>query len=134
MEDYFDDDFELEEDEELDDFILKLGQIILEDEYQPHEDVPERIELIKKCGEGLKYAIAGKNVKFTCGLHNPFPSCGYISIVGEDVVVVNPDLFAAICSASDNFNIYSRTDGKIQMDFGFHGLTRKLVEVYEETV
>ncbi|MCD7894088.1 MAG: hypothetical protein LUG60_10365 [Erysipelotrichaceae bacterium] len=134
MEDYFDDDFELEEDEELDDFILKLGQIILEDEYQPHEDVPEKIELVKKCYDGLKYAITGENVKLTCGLHDPFPSCGYISIIGEDVIVVSPDLFATICYAADNFNIYSRIDGKIQMDFGFHGLTRKLVNVYEETV
>jgi len=134
MEDYFDDDFDLEEDEELDEFILNLGRIILEDEYQPHKDDPERIELVKKCYEGLKYAVTGKTIKLIYGLHNPFPSSGYISIIGEDVVIVNPYLFASICTAADYFNIYSRIDGKIQMDFGFHGLTRKLVDIYEETV
>ncbi len=134
MKKYFKEEIELEEDEELDEFILKLGQIILEDEYQPHEDVSERIELVKKCYEGLKYAVAGKDIKLTYGIHDPFPSCGYISIIGEDIVVVNPNLFAGICFLADNFNIYSRIDGKIQMDFGFHGLTRKVVDVYEETV
>lgn len=71
----------------------------------------------------LKEIVSGNNVKISRVFHEPYKSMGYISIVGNDIAVKDSAMFAAVLKLASNIEIYPKTDGTVQINLTYHGLT-----------
>ena len=74
----------------------------------------------------MKYLTKGTNAKVTYALNEPYKSMGSVSIVGKELTFSNPKWFMIAVRLASNFNVYPKTNGTVQMDFTFHGLTISL--------
>lgn len=74
----------------------------------------------------LKYLTKGTKAKVTYALHEPYKSMGVVSVVGSDLLFRNTEWFMKAVELASNFEVYPKTDGTVQMDFTFHGLTRAI--------
>lgn len=71
----------------------------------------------------LKYLTKGSGAKVTYELYEPFRSMGSVTIRGKDITFSKPEWFMKAVELSANFEVYPRTDGTVEMNFTFHGLT-----------
>lgn len=87
---------------------------------------PYRMQQILYTYKIMKYLTKGTSVKVDCVLHEPFQSMGYVTAVGKNIQLRNMEWFLKAVSLSSNFEVYPKTDGTVEMNFGFHGLTKRL--------
>lgn len=73
----------------------------------------------------MKHIARGKKISVTHELNEPYSGMGFVSVTGEKIEIINPLLFSRVIELSSNFEVYSKTDGSIQMNFTFHNLVRK---------
>lgn len=75
----------------------------------------------------MKYLTKGDGgVKVSYELHKPYGSMGSVSVVGKQISFKNPEWFMKAVEMSANFEVYPKTDGTVQMNFTFHGLTKPI--------
>lgn len=72
--------------------------------------------------EALRF---NKGVNVTYDIGGISPCMGVVSISGKTVLSKDTKLFKDVKDLATNFEVYLKTDGTIQMNFGFHGLKRK---------
>lgn len=85
---------------------------------------PYRIQEILYTYKVLKYLTKGSKAKVTYDLHKPYKSMGYVSIESENLLFKNMKWFLKAVEMSSNFEVYPKTNGRVQMNFTFHGLTK----------
>ena len=66
-----------------------------------------------------------KGVNVTYDIGGISPCMGVVSISGKTIIFNNVNLFKDAKNLATNFEVYPKTDGTIQMNFGFLGLKRK---------
>ena len=62
-------------------------------------------------------------VKVFCEVNEPFVGIGSVSVIGKNILFNNPESFVQAIKKANNFEVYPKTDGRVQMNFTFHGLT-----------
>ena len=72
--------------------------------------------------EALRF---NKGVNVTYDIGGISPCMGVVSISGKTIIFNNANLFKDAKNLATNFEVYPKTDGTIQMNFGFHDLKRK---------
>lgn len=87
---------------------------------------PKKVQAVLYTYKVLKYLTKGTNAKLTYALNEPYKSMGSVSIVGKELTFSNPKWFMVAVKLASNFNVYPKTNGTVQMDFTFHGLTISL--------
>lgn len=88
---------------------------------------PNKINQVLYTYKVLKYLFRGiKGVKVDYDLHEPYLSMGSVSVIGKNLLCKKPEWFMKAVEFSDNFEVYPKTDGTVQMDFTFHGLTKSI--------
>lgn len=87
---------------------------------------PKKVQAVLYTYRVLKYLTKGTNAKVTYALNEPYKSMGSVSIVGKELTFSNPKWFMVAVKLASNFNVYPKTNGTVQMDFTFHGLTISL--------
>lgn len=87
---------------------------------------PKKVQAVLYTYRVLKYLTKGTNAKITYALNEPYKSMGSVSIVGKELTFSNPKWFMVAVKLASNFNVYPKTNGTVQMDFTFHGLTISL--------
>lgn len=87
---------------------------------------PKKVQAVLYTYKVLKYLTKGTNAKVTYALNEPYKSMGSVSIVGKELTFSNPKWFMIAVRLASNFNVYPKTNGTVQMDFTFHGLTISL--------
>ena len=87
---------------------------------------PNRIKAVLYTYKLLKYLTKGTIAKVTYTLNEPYRSMGSVTVVGKNLTFSNPEWFMVAVKSASNFNVYPKTDGTVQMDFTFHGLTTTL--------
>lgn len=113
-----------EVEEMLDSIVSVIGiQAELED-METQMVNPCRIQEILYTYKVLKYLTKGSKAKVTYELHKPYKSMGYVSVEGKNLSFKNMKWFLKAVELSSNFEVYPKTNGKVQMNFTFHGLTR----------
>ena len=118
-----------ENDEELDEIfqdIDNLAALIVEDETGTFVPNLRKIKDIESLCQIIKKITKGNGVKVTYSLHEPFASMGSITVIGKEIKITYPKLFALAIRVSSNFEIYPKTDGTVQMNFTFHDIARKV--------
>lgn len=119
-------DLSQEEFEHLDAIMSAFGEQIEADEERTSFLNLDTKRLMTASFLAIKKAIEGKSVKMQYYLHEPYTSMGYISITGKDVYVADPKMFSAISQLASNMEVFPKTDGSIQINLTFHGLTEHI--------
>lgn len=120
----FDKDFE--SDEEAMAFVDEVVTEIANSEASTSVTIPERVRRVEVAYKALRLIAKGKDVDVTYELNAPYTSMGSVSIVGKEVIITNPALFAKVAEMASNFEVYPKTNGTVEMNFTFHNLTRKV--------
>ena len=119
-------DFEIEEMEE--EFLKFIGERIEKEENLLSIVNPEKIKQISYAYGVLKHMLEGTKAKISCTLNEPFKSMGCISITGKNLSFNKIASFIIACEQASNVDIFPKTNGTVQIDFTFHGLTLTLEE------
>ena len=115
-----------EEFEHLDAIISAFGEQIEADEERTSFLNLDTKKLMTASLLAIKKAIEGDSVKVQYHLHEPYTSMGYISIIGKDVRIIDPKMFSAISQLASNIEVFPKTDGSVQANLTFHGLTEHI--------
>ena len=124
----FDTEFMSDEEVEamLDSLVTTVGDEAAADDSHTAIVNPYRIQQVLYTYKVLKYLAKGTKAKVTYTLHAPYKSMGSVSVVGSDMLFKNTEWFMKAVALASNFEVYPKTDGTIQMNFTFHGLTRAI--------
>lgn len=127
----FDFDTEFMTDEEvemmIDSLITGLAAEKNKDESKISVINPHRIQQALYTYKVLKYLMkSNKEAKVSYELHKPYQSMGSVSVFGKNLVFRKPEWFMKAVELANNFDVYPKTDGTVQMDFTFHGLTNTI--------
>lgn len=115
-----------EEEKELDEMILALAEDAERDEERMSLLNLDAKRLMTASFLALKNAVAGDTVKVTYHLHEPYISMGFISVTGKNVLIKDSKMFSAISQLASNLEVFPKTDGTIQINLTFHGLTEHI--------
>ena len=112
--------------EMIDGLLLTVAEQIAEENSYIEVANPKRIQHVIYTYKMLKYVIKGSKAKVTYTLHEPYQSMGAVSIIGSNLSFVKTKWFMVAAKLASNLDIYPKTDGTVQMDFTFHGLTNQI--------
>lgn len=127
----FDFDTEFMTDEEVEqmfDLIIDMvAEKVVIDDNKPAVINPYRIQQMLYTYKVLKYLTKGiKEVKVSYELHEPYKNMGNVNVVGKDLIFRKPEWFMKAVELANNFEAYPKTDGTVQMNFTFYGLTKSV--------
>ena len=126
-EDYgFDTEFMTDEEVEqmLDSIVTSVGDVASDDNSRTSVVNVYKMQQVLYVYKVMKYLAKGqKGVKVDCKLYTPYNSMGYVSVAGKKLVFRKPEWFMKAVELSNNFEVYPKTNGTVQMNFTFHGLT-----------
>lgn len=109
---------------EYEDILQSAVEQVKEEEFRPHVIIQSNDDAVTKDFEFARKAFKKRGVRVTLNLHDPFPSMGSISVLGKTIVLNDVNALRKLCESASNIDIYPRTDGKVQIDFTYHGLTK----------
>lgn len=107
----------------LDSIVNSIGKRIVKEDSKPAIINIENIKKLSNVFGIIKYLTRGTKSKVTYELHKPFKSMGSVTVTSKSITIRNPDLFLKAIKLSSNFDVYTKTNNTIEMDFTFHGLT-----------
>lgn len=111
--------------EQVDKLMKEFARYI---EYQDSKDAFVNLTGVKKVNAVYNYlsdAIKSQK-KVSMLLHEPFKNVGSVTVVAKKVLFKNPNDFICALKMADTLSVYPRTDGKIQLDFGFNDLADQI--------
>ncbi len=108
-----------------DDIIIALGRAIEAKENGPHEINWDQVNCLKAVEEELNNIIDGENIVIKSKIHDPYPSMGAVGVIGTKIMVRDRKTFMKAFEAASIVDICPKTDGTVQMDFTFDGLTKR---------
>lgn len=85
---------------------------------------PYRIQHVLYTYKMLKYLAKQTKAKVSYELYTPYKNMGSVSVVGSNLMFKNTEWFMKAVELSSNFEVYPKTDGTVQMNFTFYGLTK----------
>ena len=112
------------DDDEDDDDILEIARMVEESESRAKYKNTEKIEAIKEAFYRLRDSMSEIDASVTCELHTPYPSMGGIIINGKEFEIEDMEALINVLKLASNVEVYPKTDGTVQLDITFHGLTR----------
>lgn len=110
----------------VDGVMMKIANDISKDESGTSVVIPERVKQVETAYKVMQLITNGKNVDITYELNTPYTSMGSVSVVGKEIVISNPSLFVKVAGMASNLEVFTKTNGMVQMNFTFHNLTRKV--------
>lgn len=86
-------------------------------------------ERVKQFLESYKMVLKSvKHKKGVCEIsykiNEPFNNMASINIIGKEITIKDPDTFLKAAKAAANFEVYAKTDGSVQANLTFYGMTR----------
>ena len=124
----FDFDTEFMNDEEVEQMLDSLVTLVAE-EAASDDNVtsiinPYKMQQVMYTYKVLRYLVKGvKGVSVSYKLHEPYRSMGSVNIIGKNLIFRKPEWFVKAVELSNNFEVYPKVNGTVQMNFTFHGLT-----------
>lgn len=115
--------FTTEEQEALDLLLLPVAETAKEEDSRLAIINPQRIFELLHAYKIVKSIAKKTNCSVWYTLHQPFKSMGVVSIVGKSLLLTESELFVKVATLASNLEVYPKTDGTIQMNLTFHGLT-----------
>lgn len=116
----FDDSVFTDEDDAI---IEALGQLIEESESGTSALNTETLLKIKKVYGLMSKEFAGTGVRVKYGLHDPYPSMGFVELEGSNISFENTDVLRKCMELASNTECYSLLKHEVRFTFTFHKLT-----------
>lgn len=113
-----------EVDAALESLISAIGKKMEESDRRASIVVPNKIEQVLYTYKLLKYVTKNTDARVTYELYQPCKSMGSVSVTGSNINFTNTEWFIKSAELASNIDIYPRTNGKVTIDFTFHGLTK----------
>ena len=110
---------------QIDPLMKFLGDLIEESEKQQPFINWQRVQEINQAYSVMEQIIGGEQIETEKKLHQPWPSCGSISVRGKEIVIEQPKLFYSLMGLAQNFEVYPMVDGNVSLGIAFTGLTQK---------
>lgn len=87
---------------------------------------PVRVQQVLYTYKVMKYLTKGTKSEVKYVLHEPFKSVGYVSVTGSNLEFRNAGWFVKAVELASNFEVFPKTNGTVEMNFTFHGITRPI--------
>lgn len=107
----------------LDSIVFTVGEAIIEDESKAAILSQNKYRQMQFTYAVLKYLLKGCDASLSYKLNQPFKSMGSITVEGSNLKFTNAEWFSRAAEFSSNVDIYPLTNGKVRIEFTFHGLT-----------
>lgn len=123
----FDTEFMTDEEVEnmLDSIVTTVATVAAIDDGKTSVINPYKIRQVLYTYKVLKYLVKDtKSAKVSYELHKPYKSTGSVSVIGRNLSFRKPEWFMQAVELANNFEVYPKIDGTVQMNFTFHGLTK----------
>ena len=111
--------------EEAEAFEKEIAELVAKDEAGVHVVNPDRFQVFRTAYEMVRSCVDGKDVKVDFRMNEPYPSSSYIFIEGKNVTTKDTGTLMRAMRTVSNIDIYPMTNGKVHIDLGFNGMTRK---------
>ena len=112
--------------EMIDSIVVTLNDAINEDETGVSVLDANKLRQLQFTYLALRYMSKGSRARVTYTLNEPYTSVGYVSITGRNIQLKHPEWFAKIADYASNMEVYPKTNGTVQINFTFHGLTKRI--------
>lgn len=124
----FDEEFTTDEEVEamLDAIVTTVGNEAIIEDNRTAIINPYKIQQVLYTYKVLKYLTKGTDAKVSYELHSPFKSMGSVTITGKNLIFRKTEWFMKAVELSANFEVYPKTNGAVEMNFTFHGLTKPI--------
>lgn len=121
----FENDFSLDENQ----FIEQVMDMFDRNKKKFNKLSDERLKEIKDAAMHLKDSLGG-GIRCSFEPLEQIGNAAYIKLVGREIVVRKPRLFLEAVKLANNYEVYPRTDGLVQMNITFYetNLNRKAVD------
>ncbi len=126
-------DFVTDQEQEFADACVEaFGESLLEEENKDAMVNPSRVKLVLYLYKALKSVFKGTGVEVSYKMYEPIKSMGYVIVEGKNISFKDPKVFFEAVELCDNFDVCPRTDGTVEINFTFHGLTTTIDKKQEE--
>ena len=115
-----------EVEEMLDSLVTEMGNEAMMEDNKTSIVNPFKIQQVLYTYKVMKYLVKGTNTRVSYVLHKPYRSMGRVQVVGMELSFRKPDWFMKAVALANNFEVYPKTDGTVQMNFTFHSLTEPI--------
>lgn len=78
---------------------------------------------VNACKAVKRMADGVEGIKVLCDICEPVMGMGCISVICRNILFGDPRLFVYLVNEANNAEAYPKTDGTVQMNFTFYGLT-----------
>lgn len=86
----------------------------------------ERILQVLYVYKAMQYLTKNqKRVKVSYKMNDPFKGMGVVSVIGENVKFSDNQLYEEAIMLANNFEVYPKVNGTIQINFTFYGILNK---------
>lgn len=85
----------------------------------------DRISDFRNLEAFVKEAVIGEDVSVTTELDTTFPAFGSVTVVGRNFYFQDPEAFIFASGIASTVEIMGRTDGKVELSFGFNDLMKE---------
>lgn len=101
---------------------------MLEKESTKHKNAkPEKMRQVLYVYYLMKHLVGSRNgARVSYEMCAPYPSMASVSVTGKKILFNKNELFMRAIELSDNFDVYPKTNGTVQIDFTFHKLTKEM--------
>ena len=110
----------------LDTIVTTVGEEAVVEDNKTSIINPYKIQQVSYTYKVLKYLTKGTDAKVSYELHKPFKSMGSVTVTGKNLMFRKTEWFMKAVELSANFEVYPKTDGNVEMNFTFHGLTKPI--------
>lgn len=111
-------------DKETDDFIMSLAKLIKRQEIGSFTTNKETVELIEATARVMQDILeTTEGISITHELHEPFETFGSVTVKGKELVFNDTSMFTAVLRSCDVWEVYPRTDKKVQIDLAYHDVS-----------
>lgn len=109
--------------DELNQYIESIGEMIEEEDRKMAIIVPQRYDNMRFTYAVLKYLTRGTGAEVSYKFNEPYKSMGSVSVEAKAIMFHNPEWFSRAAEFANSVDVYPLTNGKMRMDFTFHGIT-----------
>ena len=110
-----------------DDIILNLSKESNKNDLKTTLVNPDKVKQVLLLYNTIKSLFSkDSKTKVTYELYKPYKNMGSVSIIGKTILFNNPIKFVELARLADNLEIYSKTNGEIQINFTFYGLSEPI--------
>ena len=111
---------------QLDELMKEFAELVLSDEQGVSVASPEVHSKLRFVYECMRYLTRGSGATVTYALHEPVNSMGVVTVENGSINIMDTKWFTRAVSMSSSLEVYPLINGKVRMEFGFHGLARKI--------